>query len=128
MIYDDGEQEMFSEGNTVILHRGCKFDRESFLKQFQNGDYIVFPAFTSTSIDEEQAKLYGKLSEDKRILFRISCRCTKRLIKTRAKSLQKISKYPEEKEFLLNCFSLFKISEINEDYDGYLLYCLDQIQ
>ena len=48
-------------------------------------------------------------------------------MKRRPKNVTIISQYPNEKEFLLNCFSVFKIFKINFDYDGYLLYEMNMI-
>jgi hypothetical protein len=43
---------------------------------------------------------------EKKILYKIDCFCDEVMMRIRPKTLQNISKYPEEKEYLLNCFSL----------------------
>lgn len=46
-------------------------------------------------------------------------------MKTRPKNLKSISVYPEENEYMMNCFSLLYIEDIDTDWQGgYLLYKL----
>lgn len=50
----------------------------------------------------------------------------------RPKNLKKISAYPSENEYLMNCFSLLYIEDIENDYKadangGYLLYKLKML-
>ncbi|KRX04151.1 hypothetical protein PPERSA_11275 [Pseudocohnilembus persalinus] len=126
--YDD-QDDYFQLGQVINLWRGCTYDREYFQKFFKVGEYIVFPGYASTSTDLQESLKFSKLGNEKRIIFQLEFVCDEKMMKYRPKNLKNISAYPQENEFLLNCFSIFYIEEINPDFqDGYLLYKLKMIQ
>ena len=51
----------------------------------------MFPAFTSTSIDELEAKKYGLSNNEKKIIFKIYIKCTSDIMKRRPKNVTIIS-------------------------------------
>lgn len=129
MMYDDmaqppkGAPGQPAASESMEFYRGCTFSKDYFKNFFKKNDIIVFPAFTSMSTDLEECKQFAVHGGEKHILFQINCPNYNHSNQFRPKCLTAISEFPSEKEFLLNCFSVYKINEVDENYDnGYLLY------
>ncbi|CAF1267477.1 unnamed protein product [Adineta steineri] len=119
MIYSDTSKAVPNTKN-VKLYRGLNLNNtknfEEFLKKFKINDTIVFPAFTSTSLNEGLAESFaGK----KGVLLEISADCTQ---SNKPKSVRELSHYQNEDEVLLNCFSLLTVKNITKRNDCLMLY------
>ena len=96
-------QLSYSKKN-MILYRSS--ENNEWLKEHIAGDYIIEPGFLSTSISLDATKDFIK-NPNSGIFYIIYANK-----KTNGIYIKSISDVPEEKEFLLNCGSIFKILKI----------------
>jgi hypothetical protein len=93
-----------------LLFRGCKLPDDQ-KANYKPGMTVVWPAFTSTTLDERVAQSFG--GGPGAYLFKISTSlyCP----------LMDVSVYPHEKEILFPAFSHFFIETVSEDAHGYIV-------
>jgi hypothetical protein len=118
IVYSDTSNKI-PKMNNVKLYRGISLTQngfEEFSRKFKIHDTIIFPAFSSTSLDRSQTISYIK---GKGVLLDISANCT---LLNKPKSIAAQSEYPSEDEVLLNCFSLFTVKNITKINDDLLCY------
>ena len=93
-----------------LLFRSCSLPVDQ-KAHYKPGMTVVWPAFTSTTLDETVAKSFGGGPGSHLFKISTSLYCP----------LMDISVYPGEKEVLLPAFSHFFIESVNEDADGYFV-------
>ena len=96
-----------------IVFRGCMLPRD-MLSQYTVGEIVVWPAFTSTSVNRAVAEMFGGggggSATTASVLFEI-------VVETWC-PLRDISVFPQEEEILLPAFSAFKVVTIRDDGVG----------
>ena len=119
IVYSDTSNKI-PDTNNIKLYRGIdlthKNSFEEFSRKFKIHDTIVFPAFSSTSLNKSQAMNF---IDGKGVLLNISVDCTQL---NKPKSVSTISKFAGEDEALLNCFSLLTVKNIIKMNDDLLCY------
>lgn len=118
IIYSDTSNRI-PNANNVKLYRGLSLtenDFKEFYRKFKVYDTIIFPAFSSTTLDKDQTIFYLK---GKRVLLDISANCT---LINKPTSIAALSAYPHENEVLLNCFSMLTVKNIKKVDDDFLWY------
>ncbi|CAF1406934.1 unnamed protein product [Adineta steineri] len=119
ILYSD-KSERIPNNNNIKLYRGLCLNHENsfeeFKRKFKVNDTIIFPAFSSTSLNENRAKrfLHGK-----GVLLNITADCTQI---NKPKSISKVSVYQGEDEVLLNCFNMLTIKKITNINDSFMSY------
>ncbi|CAF4148569.1 unnamed protein product [Rotaria sordida] len=119
IIYKDVSNKILPINN-VKLYRGISLAQDNsfaeFSRKFKIHDTIIFPAFSSTSVNKDRTRSFIK---GKGVLLKISADCSKL---NRPKSISAQSQYPNEDEVLLNCFSILKVEGITTMNDDLLCY------
>ena len=101
------------------------FIKKEDLKLYKNsiGRVICYPAFTSTSIDENAFTPYQVDPDDELVKLIIEQNNTKSVV-----LISEFSKYPQEKEYLFLPFSFFKIKNVEEhigtEDDPHIIYLI----
>ncbi|KRX05299.1 hypothetical protein PPERSA_00600 [Pseudocohnilembus persalinus] len=124
---------------TISLYVGDRFYKHKYLKEkFEVGDQIVFPNFIRAVKNEQIGQqLATNQCGQKMTLFQIEFKKSqfqknnnnfgarlKAIFNSenqRPKSIKQFGKFDYQKflkEYIINCFQVFKIEEINENYDG----------
>ncbi|CAF3572516.1 unnamed protein product [Rotaria socialis] len=90
--------------NACVVYRGIDLN-DSYKKYFKVGTIFRFPGFTSTSLSREKAETFG----DTLFKIKIYSGCLQ------VRDLSKISDFPEEEEYLFSPYSLFEVTEKNDE-------------
>lgn len=93
-----------------MLFRGCALPEDQ-KANYKPGMMVVWPAFTSTTLDESVAKSFGGGPGSYVFKISTSSYCP----------LMDVSVFPGEKEILFPAFSHFIIESVLEDDDGYIV-------
>ncbi|CAF3025916.1 unnamed protein product [Rotaria sp. Silwood2] len=119
MIYSDTSNKVPNKKN-IKLYRGISLTQDNkfqeFSRKFKINDHIIFPAFTSTSMNKKQTMYFIK---EKGVLLEISADCTQL---NKPKSISAVSQFSSEDEVLLNCFSILTVNKITQINDDLLCY------
>ncbi|CAF4527828.1 unnamed protein product [Rotaria sp. Silwood2] len=119
ITYEDASNKMPATNN-VKLYRGISLAQDNsfaeFSRKFKIHDTIIFPAFSSTSLNKDRTRSFIK---GKGVLLEISADCSKL---NKPKNISAQSEYPSEDEVLLNCFSILKVENITTMNDDLLCY------
>ncbi|CAF3036012.1 unnamed protein product, partial [Rotaria sp. Silwood2] len=119
LIYSDTSNRIPHTTNVKLYRDLCLAKANSFqefLKKFNVNDKIVFPAFLSTSLNQNAARIFAG---EKGVLLDISADCTK---SNKPKSIGVDSQFTNEDEVLLNCFSLLTVKKITKIKDDLISY------
>ena len=98
----------------LCLKAGNSF--EEFQRKFKVHDYIIFPSFSSTSMNKEAAKSF---TGGRGVLLEIVADCT---LVNKPKHISADSCHAYEDEVLLNCFRILKVMGIRKVTDNLLCY------
>ncbi|CAF1544511.1 unnamed protein product [Adineta ricciae] len=119
LVYEDQKNKIQKKTNMTFyrglcLTKGNSF--QEFLRKFRVGDFIIFPSFSSTSMDKREAESFTK---GKGVILEISVDCTQM---NRPKNISAVSKYLDEDEVLLDCFSILEVQDIKKVTDNIFFY------
>ena len=96
---------------TEVTYRGMRIERED-LDKYSVGTEFAWLTFVSSTSDQKIAKKFGKIGMDNR------CNClfifdNKMACKWSPKSIENISEFKREKEYLYPCGAQFKVIEVD---------------
>ncbi|CAF1518268.1 unnamed protein product [Adineta steineri] len=117
--YSD-KSKRIPENKNIKLYRGlCLKDEnnfQEFKRKFQVNDIIIFPAFSSTSLNKNCAEIFAG---EKGVLLNITADCTQI---NKPKSIYELSSFKSEDEVLLNCFNMLTVNKITNINDSFMSY------
>ncbi|KAL4476589.1 hypothetical protein ABPG72_000748 [Tetrahymena utriculariae] len=96
------------------LFRGAAIPQDVFNSIYKVGKVICMCGFSSFSSEINVAYGFSKIGQGIKVIFQLLYECGTEQFNLRPRYLDKISECPGEKEYLLNCGSVFKITKIQE--------------
>ena len=119
---------MYYNSNNAFVHRGIKLPYSCLLPcERAKGKVILLSGFTSTSLDEKQAKNFSGRNQTKEqyntrlifsVIFIINNHYKEKWI-SNGVNIQKESVFKKEKEVLYQPFSFYYVRDVNIDLDNY---------
>ena len=120
--------KMYYDSNNTYVHRGIKLPLSCLLPyERAKGKIILLSGFTSTSLDENQAKNFSGRNQTKEqyktnlifsVIYIITNHCEEKWI-SNGVNIQKESVFKKEKEVLYQPFSFYYLRDVNLDLDNY---------
>ncbi|KAL4433014.1 hypothetical protein ABPG74_005387 [Tetrahymena malaccensis] len=96
------------------LYRGTAIPQDVFNSIYKVGQIICMCGFSSFSSEVKVAYGFSKKGQGIKVIFEFLYECGTDQFNLRPRYLDKISECPGEKEYLLNCGSVFNIANIYE--------------
>ncbi|EAR82458.2 hypothetical protein TTHERM_01141490 (macronuclear) [Tetrahymena thermophila SB210] len=110
------------------LYRGTAIPQEVFNSIYKIGQIICMCGFSSFSSEISVAYFFSKKGQGIKVIFEFLYECGTDQFSLRPRYLDKISECPGEKEYLLNCGSVFRIINIYEKIDKQVKYTFVQLK
>ncbi|KAL4476585.1 hypothetical protein ABPG72_000744 [Tetrahymena utriculariae] len=111
---DNNQQE---EKQIVPLYRGVSIPKDVFEQLYIPDQFISMCGFSSFSTDIDTAIRFSKMAGGLRVIFKVDYQCGSQQYPLRPKCLIELQEY-DEKEYLMNCGTVFKIKSIYEKIDN----------